>query len=91
MITVKSKKELENAIKAGHKEIYVSGKDLQAACYLACKYQNLRSAMSSIAATIMSKVGKTAVISESTAIIITLFICITAVSIGRIQAASANL
>ena len=84
MITVKSKEELENAIKAGHKEIYVSGKDLQAACYLACKYQNLRSAMSSIAATIMSKVGKTAVISESTAIIITLFICITAVSIVAI-------
>ena len=53
-------------------------------CYLACKYQNLRSAMSSIAATIMSKVGKTAVISESTAIIITLFICITAVSIVAI-------
>lgn len=84
MITVKSKEELENAIKAGHKEIYVSGKDLQAACYLASKYQNLKSAITSITKTIMTKVGTPAVISEGTIIIISLFICVTAVSIVAI-------
>lgn len=84
MITVKSKEELENAIKAGHKEIYVSGKELQAACYLASKYQDLKSAMSSITATIMSKIGTAAVISEGTAIIISFFICASAVAIVAI-------
>lgn len=84
MITVKSKEELENAIKAGHKEIYVSGKDLQAACYLASKYQNLKSAIASITKTIMTKVGTPVVISEGTIIIISLFICVTAVSIVAI-------
>lgn len=84
MIIVKSKEELENAIKAGHKEIYVSGKDLQAACYLASKYQDLKSAMSSITATIMSKIGTAAVISGGTMIAITISICITAVAIVAI-------
>lgn len=81
MITVKSEKELENAIKAGHKEIYVSDEELQAACYLVNKYQNLRS---SITAAIMSKIGTPAVISEDTVIIMSFGICATAVAIVAI-------
>lgn len=84
MITVKSKKELEDAIKAGHKEIYISDKKLQAACYLASKYQNLESTLSSISEIIMSKVGGMAVISEGAMIVITISICITAVAIVAI-------
>lgn len=84
MITVKSKEELENAIKAGHKEICVSGKDLQAACYLASKYQDLKSSMSSITATIMSKIGTAAAIESGVIVAITISICITAVAIVAI-------
>ncbi len=84
MITVKSKKELEIAIKAGHKEICISDKKLQAACYLASKYQNFESTLVSIPVIIMSKVGGMAVISEGAVVAITISICITAVAIVAI-------
>lgn len=81
MITVNNKKELENAIKTGHKEIYISDKKLQAACYLASKYQNTKSAMASISATIMSKIGTAAAIEGGAIVAITISICITAIAI----------
>lgn len=84
MITVKSKRELENAIKAGHKEIYVSDKKLQAACYLASKYQGFKSVMSSITTTIMGKKVTCGAISDGTLIVVTLYICITAIAIVAI-------
>lgn len=81
MITVKSKEELEKAIKAGHKEILVSGKKLQAACYLASKFQSLSSEKEIFTKNIMSNVGTAAAVSEATVIFITITICITAISI----------
>lgn len=73
MVIAKNKRELENAIKAGNKEIYISGKRLQAACYLVSKYQGAKES-------IMNEVGCNLVVS-GTAVIVTITICLTAVTI----------
>lgn len=79
MITVKNKNELEKAIASGYDEIFIDNVKLQAACYLASKYQKFKLGKKSIIDNMRQ--NNAIACSSGEVIVVTMILCITVVAI----------